>query len=302
VISSLLAATASGLGMLLVARLLLGVGLGGFWSMAGAMAMRLVPTRLMARAMSVIFTGVSVATVSAAPVGAYLGGLFGWRTVFAISAVIGAVTLIVQVLTLPRLPPKSLPNIGTLFELLRRPAVRLVLFTVLLGISGHFAGFTYIRPFLEHGPALSLEMISLVLFAYGIGGFFGNFAGAALIERSVTAAVVLGSLLIAVTALGLVLFGTSVPVAAVAVAFWGFAFGALPVSIQTWMVRVAPDQAEGVGGLLVASFQVAIAGGAVLGGVFVDTLGPAGAIAYCGVATLLAALLVFGSSRKGVAA
>ncbi|HET6161403.1 MAG TPA: MFS transporter [Dongiaceae bacterium] len=298
VVSSLLAATATGLTMLLGARLLLGIGIGGFWSMMAAMTMRLVPSRLVPRALSIVFTGVSVATVSAAPVGAYLGSLLGWRAVFAIAAAIGIVTLLVQMLTIPKLPPQSMPNIRTLFELLGRPSVRLVLITILLSISGHFAGFTYVRPFLEQVPALPIEMISLVLLAYGIGGFFGNLAGAAVVERSAQTAVILGSLLIAVTAFALVAFGASLPFAAAGVAFWGFAFGAIPVGVQTWIVRAAPDHPEGASGLIVAAFQVAIAGGAILGGVLVDNLGATGAIGYCGIATLAGALLVLALGRR----
>src|SRR3954471_9013361 len=100
VVSSLLAAFATDLAMLLGARLLLGVGIGGFWSMMAAMAMRLVPERLLPRALSIVFTGVSVATVSAAPIGAYLGDLFGWRTVFALSAAIGVLALLIQLVQL----------------------------------------------------------------------------------------------------------------------------------------------------------------------------------------------------------
>jgi DHA1 family purine ribonucleoside efflux pump-like MFS transporter len=303
VISSLLAAAANGLAMLLAARLLLGIGIGGFWSMMAAMAMRLVPERLMPRALSIIFTGVSVATVSAAPIGAYLGGLLGWRAVFAISAGIGVFTLLVQVLTIPKLPPQSVPNIRTLFDLLGRSSIRLVLITILLSISGHFAGFTYVRPFLEQVPALSLEMISAVLLAYGVGGFFGNFVGAALTERSgPQAAVIFGSVLIAVTASALVTFGASLSFAAAGVAFWGFAFGAIPVGVQTWIVRAAPDQAEAASGLIVAAFQIAIAGGAIFGGVLVDNLGVVGPIGYCGIATLLGGLLVFARGRRGTVA
>ncbi len=302
VVSSVLAATATGLAMLLAARLLLGIGIGGFWSMMAAMAMRLVPSQLLPRALSIIFTGVSIATVSAAPVGAYLGDLFGWRAVFAIAAAIGMITLLAQVLTIPKLPPRSLPNIRTLFELLGRPSIRLVLATILLAISGHFAGFTYVRPFLEQVPKLSIEMVSLVLLAFGIGGFFGNLAGAAVVERSAQASVILGSLLIAATAFALVAFGTSLSIAAAGVAFWGFAFGAIPVGVQTWIVRAAPDHPEGASGLIVAAFQVAIAGGAIFGGLLVDNLGATGAIGYCGIATLLGALLVLALGRRQVVA
>jgi predicted MFS family arabinose efflux permease len=292
VVSCLLSAAANGLVSLLVARVLLGVALGGFWSMSAALAMRLVPMSLLPRAMSIILTGVSFATVCAAPVGAWVGEVWGWRAAFLIAGGLGVVALAAQMLTIPRLPPLGASSLRTLAELLTRPAVRLGLVAVLLVVSGHFAGFTYVRPFLEQGPGLDVAAISLVLLAYGVGGFFGNFAGAFAVEHSLKAAVGLGALLIAATAGTLVVLGQSSAVAAIAVAVWGFAFGALPVGFQTWMVRAAPDQAEGAGGLLVAAFQVAIASGAVLGGVLVDGFGASGAIVYCGAATLAGALAV----------
>jgi DHA1 family purine ribonucleoside efflux pump-like MFS transporter len=299
ILSSLLAAAATSLTTLLLARVLLGIGLGGFWSMVAATAMRLVPMSALPRAMSLIFTGVSVATVSAAPIGAYLGDLWGWRIVFVLSAVLGVVALGAQLLTMPRLPALGSPDVRTLFDLLRRPSIRLVLIAIVVSISGHFAGFTYIRPFLEQVPVLTVEAISLVLLAYGVGGFFGNFVGGAIVARSAKAAVIAGSATIAVMAVILFLFGSSIAVAAVAVGLWGFAFGALPVGFQTWMVRISPDEAESAGGLLVAAFQVAIASGAIFGGLLVDGSGPLGAIGYAAVATLLAALgvLVFGAKR-----
>lgn len=293
ILSNLLAAFASSLPVLLIARIMLGISLGGFWSMSAAMAMRLVPMRLMPRAMSIILTGVSVATVCAAPVGAYVGDIWGWRTAFMIAAVVGALALLVQIATLPKLPPAGVASFRTLLEVLKRPMIRVALLVVLLVASGHFAGFTYVRPFLEKVPALDIETISLVLLAYGIGGFFGNFAGGFMAERNLKTVVGLAPLLIAVAALLLLTIGASPAVAAIAVAAWGFAFGAVPVGLQTWLVRAAPDQAESAGGLMVATFQVAIALGAVFGGLLVDNAGVASAFAYCGIATLLAALAAF---------
>ncbi|TIP78259.1 MAG: MFS transporter, partial [Mesorhizobium sp.] len=126
--------------------------------------------------------GVSVATVCAAPVGAYVGDIWGWRTAFMIAAVVGALALLVQIATLPKLPPSGVASFRTLFEVLKRPMIRVALLVVLLVASGHFAGFTCVRPFLEKVPALDIETISLVLLAYGIGGFFGNFAGGFMAE------------------------------------------------------------------------------------------------------------------------
>lgn len=300
VLSNLLAATATGLTTLLLARVLLGISLGGFWSMAAAIAMRLVPMRLVPRAMSIVFTGVSIATVCAAPVGAYVGDTWGWRAAFVIAAVVGVVALIVQMATMPKLPPVAVSSFATLVDLLKRPPLRIGLIALLLIISGHFAGFTYIRPFLEQVPALQIEAISLVLLAFGIAGFFGNFAGAFIVERSIKAAVSLGALAIAVMALVMIAYGSSSLLSGIAVTVWGFAFAFLPVGFQTWTVRVASDQAEAAGGLLVAAFQVAITGGAVFGGLLVDGFGPLGAIIYAGVTTLLGAVLVFALAGKGL--
>jgi predicted MFS family arabinose efflux permease len=292
IVSNLLSATASSLTLLLFARVLLGISLSGFWAMATATAMRLVPAEALPRAISLIFSGVSIATVSAAPIGAYLGDLWGWRNVFLLAAVVSVVVLVFQMLTLPRLPPLTSPDVRTLFMLMRRPSVRLVMIAIAVSISGHFAGFTYVRHFLEQVPQLPVTAISLVLLAYGVGGFFGNFAGGALVARSAKLAIVTGSAAIAVLAAVLLVLGSSGLVAGIAVGLWGFAFGVLPVGFQTWMVRVASDEAESAGGLLVAAFQVAITVGAVAGGVLVDGFGPFGAVGYLAAATLAGALLV----------
>lgn len=299
VLSCLGGALAPDYATFLASRLLLGVSLGGFWSMAAATAMRLVPMRLLPRAMAIILTGVSLATVLAAPVGATIGDLWGWRAAFAIAAGLGAVALLVQVATIPRLPPVGSPGFRTLFALLGRRQIRIGLAAVLLTASGHFAGFTYFRPFLEQVAVVDVATISLILLAFGAGGFLGNLAGGVLAERDLKLAVALPPLLIAFTALVLVVGGASTLVSAAAIAAWGFAFGAVPVSVQTWFTRAASDEAESAGGLVVAAFQVAIACGAILGGLLVDTTGVVGALVYAGLATLAAASVVhaFGGSE-----
>jgi predicted MFS family arabinose efflux permease len=291
VLSNVLAATANNLSVLLASRVLLGIGLGGFWSMAAAIAMRLVPENLFPRAMSLILTGVSVATVGAAPIGAYMGSMWGWRSAFIAGGVVSVLTLIVQLFAMPALPPKDAPSLKVLFALFRRTNVRVALLSVLFVVSGHFAGFTYIRPLMENITHLSVSVISAVLLAYGIGGFLGNFAGAFIAERSERLAIVFAAALIAALAATMLVAGTSAAVTAVSIALWGFAFGAIPVAFQTWIVRAAPDQAEGAGGLLVAAFQIAIAAGAIFGGILVDRVGALGGAIFATIALTLGALV-----------
>ncbi len=298
-LSNILAVSAGSLPVLLVARVMLGVALGGFWSMAAALAMRLVPERLFARAMSLILTGVSVATVCAAPVGAYMGNLWGWRSAFVAAGVVSLGAIAIQLVAIPRLPPKDHPNLKVLSELLGRTDVRVALLAVLLVVSGHFAGFTYIRPLMEQITHMSVSTISAVLLGYGVGGFFGNFAGGFIAERSERYAIVAGGGLIALLAASLWVAGSSPVVTAVAITLWGFAFGAFPVGFQTWIVRAAPDHAEGAGGLLVAAFQIAIASGAIGGGLMVDHVGALGGPIFAVITMTLGTLLTLRYGPRG---
>jgi predicted MFS family arabinose efflux permease len=302
IVSSLLAAFASGLAMLLVSRGLLGIGIGGFWAMSLALAMRLVPERLMPRAMAIVMTGVSLATVCAAPVGAWVGELFGWRFAFLIAAGVGGLALVVQALTLPAMPSTGAAGLGTMAAVLRRPAIRLGLLTVLLVVAGHFAGFTFIRPFLETVPHFGVEGISAILLAFGIGGFLGNIAGGFMAERNTPLAIMLSAGGIAATAFVLAFAGASPSIAAVFTALWGFAFGALPVSVQSFVTKAAADEAESAGALMLTTFQIAISSGAVFGGLIVETQGPEGVFAFAGISALLGATLIGLAGRARVTA
>lgn len=297
-LSSLVTALANGFVMLLAARFLLGLALGGFWSMAPALTLRLVPAQSVPRALALISAGVSAAFIGGGPLGAYLDSLIGWRMVFGLSAGLAGVALLALLATMPSLPPQAAPRLGTLGVLLSRPSIRLMLISVLVIISGQFTGFTYIRPFLEHAPQLGVAAITVVLLGYGLGNVIGNFAGGAVAGRGVKLAIVSFALAIGILGLVMLQFGASPIVAGIAVALWGFAFGFAPVGFQTWMVRVAADHAESASGLVTAAFLVAIASGAVLGGLLVNHVGGLGPIGYMAVATLAGALLVLVAGKE----
>lgn len=294
IISSFISATATNYWTLLAARVLLGVGLGGFWTMAGALALRLVPTANVPRALSIVFAGVSAATVLAAPVGAYIGDLWGWRAAFYVSTALGLVALAIQMLTLPKLPAAKASGVGENLALLTRPPFAVGIVALLFIISGHFAGFTYIRVFLEQVPQFGVEAISLTLLAFGGAGFLGTIVAGWILARSIRADLAIGALLIAGSALVLTLFGSAATVSIIAVALWGFAFGFLPVGFQTWGFKTVPDNAEAVGALMVLGFMVSITLGAALGGVLVDGFGPLGAIIYAGLTTIVGAGIFLG--------
>ena len=291
VISNLMVASAPGLTVLLIGRLLLGVALGGFWAMSTAIVIRLVPAASVPRALSMIFSGVSGATIVAAPVGSYVGELAGWRFVFVLTALLGVAALFAQFFTLPKLAPTGTSSIKTLGTVLKRPGIALGLVAATLVFGGHFAFFTYLRPYLEADIGAGIGMVSALLLGFGLANFVGTLVAGSLISRSLKMSLAALPLFMAFIAVLLVTTAPPLPLAAVLVAFWGFLFGAVPVAWSTWLARTIPDEAESAGGLLVASIQFAIAMGAAVGGIIFDL---SGAISVFGTSGLILALAAIG--------
>ncbi|WP_219224632.1 MFS transporter [Pedobacter antarcticus] len=292
IVSNLLVAFSSSIVVLLVMRTLLGVALGGFWAMTAAVAMRLVPAALVPRALSIIFSGIAVGTVVSVPLGSYLGGMFGWRSAFYASAGIGVVTLAFQWLTLPSLMPQRTAKTITVLQVLLRPGIAAGMLGCVLAHMGHYALFTYIRPFLESTVGIGADGLALILLGFGVANFAGTLLAGRLLERSLRGTLILMPVLVGVVALILVLIPASFAGHALLIAIWGMAFGGVPVAWSAWVARAVPDQAESAGGMVVASVQGAIAAGAAAGGLLFSFTGIMGVFVAAGISMVLAGLLI----------
>ena len=295
--SNVVVALAGSLPVLLLGRVLLGVAIGGFWTMSAAVAMRLVPEARVARALSVIFSGVSAATILAAPVGSYLGHLLGWREVFMLAAGLGVLALLAQAATLPRMAANEATRLSTMGEVLRRPEISVGMIAALLVFAGHFAFFTYVRPFLETVADVGANALSAILLGFGVANFVGTLLAGPLLERNLRLTLLAMPLLMAAIGLVLVGLGAAPAADAVLVSLWGLAFGAVPVAWSTWLTRVAPDRAETAGGLLVAAIQLAISLGASVGGSVFDVSGATGVFSASTAALALACLVIVAGVR-----
>lgn len=296
--SNLMVAFAPGLALLLAGRVLLGIAIGGFWTMSAATAMRLVPEAMVPRALSIIFSGVSAATIFAAPLGSYLGGMLGWRNIFLLATLLGVISFISQLLTLPRMAPSGHTRLRTLVEVLGRPRIGLGMICAMLVFSGHFALFTYIRPFLETVTGVGIEGVSGILLGFGLANFLGTFLGGIMAGRSLRLTLSFMPLVMGAIGLGLAALGSSPVTDAAMVALWGAAFGAVPVAWSTWLTRTVPDEAESAGGLLVAAIQLAIALGAAAGGAIFNAADVVSVFSVSGAVLLLAALVIITGVRS----
>lgn len=270
IIANLLVALAPNFLFLLVGRVLLGVGLGGFWAMSTAIVMRLVPANKLPRALSITVSGVAAAKIVAGPVGSYVGDLMGWRNVFLGAAGLGLIALLVQFATLPSLPPNGQTSLRTLIHVLARPHVKVGLIAVMLVFGGHITLFAYVRPYLENSTGISITTISTILLVFGLANYAGTWFGSMLQQRRSRATMIWAPLIIAITGFGLSHLSAAPVLIAVFMIFWGLAFGTVPGTWSNWVAHTVPDEAESAGGLLVAAINAAIASGAGVGGFILD--------------------------------
>ena len=291
-LSCLLVSFADSFTLLLLGRACLGLALGGFWAMSASLTMRLVPMRVVPKALSIIFGAVSIALVIAAPLGSFLGGLIGWRNVFNGAAVMGVLCTLWVLKALPSLPGESASQQQNMFGLLKRPGVMAGMCAIFMAFAGQFAFFTYIRPVYMTLAGFDVDGLTLVLLSFGIASFIGTSLSSVLLKRSVKAALAIAPLVLTACAVALVLWGESKIIASTVAIIWGFAFALIPVGWSTWITRSFSYQAEKAGSIQVAVIQLANTCGAAVGGIALDHLGLLSPLVLSGVLMLFTGLLV----------
>lgn len=295
VLSNMLVAFASHYGALLAGRGILGLCVGGFWSMASAVTLQLVPAKDVPKALSIVYAGVSVATILSLPLASWLGHLAGWRNVFLLAAGLGGAAFAWQCVSLPSLPARAGGDFRTMISLLRRKWVMAGLGGTIFSYGGYHIFFTYLRPFLEHDLALRADALAIILLAFGLANCIGTFLAGVLLGRRFRLTMLAVPLALALVALLLLLRGWTGGGASGGAALavvWGFLFGFIPVGWSTWIARTLADQAEPAGGLSVAAIQFSVGLAAAVGGATFDGYGIHGIFLAAAVLLLAAALLV----------
>ncbi|TMS00017.1 MFS transporter [Nonomuraea basaltis] len=269
-VADVLAAVAGSYWVMLISRVLVGLTIGGFWSIGAGLAGRLAPPPSVGAATALIFSAVPLGSVLGVPAGTFIGHLAGWRTAFLALAALAVLVLVALLTLVPRLPARQVTSPRVLLDLLRNRGTKIALLATFLIVLAHFGTYTYVTPFLQHVTRLHPAAVSAVLLAYGIAGVAGNFLVGRVIAtrlRGVFAAI---GCLIAATTLLLPVVGTTTVGAVVLLVLWGLAYGGVPVCSQAWFLKSAPRTPEGATVIFTSSFQGTFALGAFLGGSVVD--------------------------------
>ncbi|WP_440088736.1 MFS transporter [Pseudomonas fragariae (ex Marin et al. 2024)] len=254
-------------------RALLGVAIGGLWSMSTATVMRLVPKDSVAKGLALINGGNALAATVAAPLGSFLGQYIGWRGAFFLVIPLAVLAFAWQWLSIPALSSAQNTRATNPFKLLRNPQVAVGMLAIMLLFMGQFAVFTYLRPFLESVTGVSVTTLSLMLLLLGLCGLAGTWMIGGLLQKRIYAYLIAIPLAMAVLAALLIALGHSPVAVAIVLGVWGLVATPAPVAWGLWLSRTLPDDAEAGGGLMVATIQMAITVGAGAGGELFDRLG-----------------------------
>jgi predicted MFS family arabinose efflux permease len=298
-VADFLAAAAPVYWLELGSRVLVGLVIGGFWSIGAGLAGRLVAERSAVRATAVIFSAVPLGSVLGVPAGTFLGEIAGWRLSFVVLGLLTLAVLSGLYAFVPPLPPQQVTRPAVLREALGRRDTGLALVLTCLIVTAHFGTYTYVTTFLRE--FLRPELISGLLLVYGVAGLVGNLVAGSTAGQHLRTTFLTCAGLIAAATLLLPVLGRSTAGALILLVVWGFGYGGVPVCSMSWFARAVPEAREAATVLFTSSFQAMLSVGALLGGLVVDAWSVS-VVMVCGglCAVLTSAVLLWARTQRAV--
>lgn len=292
ILGNALCAVAPNYGVLMVARVVAAFCHGSFFGIGAVVASHLVPRGQAARAIALMFTGLTLANVLGVPFGTFLGQWAGWRSTFMAVTGLGVVAAIAVWRLVPSLPDLPSPQMKRELGVLRQPQVLLALLMTVLGFGGVFTVFTYIAPILQQVSHVSVGATGWVLILFGVGTTIGNMLGGRLADwrlmPSLVGVLVLLSLIMLVFA-----WTMHNTVAAVVTVFvWGVAAFATVPPLQMRVVQQATEGPHLASTLNIAAFNLGNAMGAFIGGSMIGMGMGLPSVSVAGAVVALLGLLV----------
>lgn len=271
------AAIASNYEVLMLSRVITAISHGVFFSVATIVATDIVPNEKRGSAISIMFSGLTVATIAGVPIGTMIGQQFGWRMTFATVAFLGLIGLIATWLSIePSSNNDKAPTIRDIKQLLSHPRIMLALSMTIFGFGATFSIFTYLAPILEQISGFSPQVISYLLLLYGVAVAIGNVVGGKLANQAPVNSLKRIFLLQGIVLLVQYWLLPLKVVSIFSIMILGlFAFMMSPgvqVNVVNMAEKYVPTAKNVASALNISAFNIGIALGSFLGSIAVDTL------------------------------
>lgn len=273
-----MAATASSIGILLAARVISAFSHGVFMSIGSTIAADIVPEDKRASAISIMFTGLTVATVTGVPFGTFIGQQFGWRFAFMVIIAVGIIAFITNGILVPsKLRKGTKTTMRDQLKLVTNSRLLLLFVITALGYGGTFVVFTYLSPLLQEVTGFKAGTVAVILLGYGIAIAIGNMIGGKLSNRNPIAALFYMFIVQAIVLFVLTFTAPYQAAGLITILCMGLlAFMNVP-GLQVYVVMLAerfvPSAVDVASAMNIAAFNAGIALGSYLGGVITDSIG-----------------------------
>ncbi|WP_057767452.1 MFS transporter [Cytobacillus praedii] len=301
IIGNTLAAISTTIGLLLVARVISAFSHGVFMSIGSTIAADLVPENRRASAISIMFTGLTVATVTGVPFGTFIGQQLGWRTAFMTIVIIGVIALIANSILVPSNLRKGVKTtFRDQLKLVKNGRLLLLFIITALGYGGTFVVFTFLSPLLQDITGFKEGTVAVILLVYGIAIAIGNMVGGKLSNQNPIGALFYMFIVQAVV-LFILMFTAPFKIAGlITILLMGLlAFMNVP-GLQVYVVilaeRFVPSAVDVASAINIAAFNAGIAIGSYLGGLITDSIGLIHT-SWIGALMVLAAAVLTGFSK-----
>ncbi len=301
IVGNTMAASATGIGILLAARVLSAFSHGVFMSIGSTIAANLVTEDRRASAISMMFTGLTVATVTGVPIGTFIGQQLGWRFAFIAIVIVGVLAFIANMILVPSdLPKGNRITFRDQFRLVTNGRLLLLFIITALGYGGTFVVFTYLSPMLQNITGFKEGTVAVLLLVYGAAIAIGNVIGGKVANRKPIVALFYMFIVQTIVLFALTFTAPYKVAGLITIILMGlFAFMNVP-GLQVYVVMLAerfvPSAVDVASAINIAAFNAGIALGSYLGGVITDSIGLIHT-AWIGALMVLGAVILTGWSR-----
>ncbi|MDE1473661.1 MFS transporter [Xenorhabdus bovienii] len=270
-ISNLIVSFAPNLFWLYIGRVIGAFFHGVFWSIVGPLAVRLVPDSGKAKATSLVFGGIAIASVAVVPIATFVSQNIGWRLSFISLAIMGLLITIAALFSMPKVHQADASKKIAIKEIITQPYLRRTFPVTALALSGNYCAFTYISPLLENRAGISHEQLPFFLLLFGMFGLIGNIISGFITDSKLVAATRTVLAIMIVSVIGIGYFSEdNLALTYSFVAMWGIGICLLTVTLQSLVLNLATGTGEQASSVHVAMFNTGIGTGAFIGGILID--------------------------------
>ncbi|MDV2886108.1 MFS transporter [Alkalihalophilus pseudofirmus] len=269
--ANLLAVLSSGYAMLLVARIISAMSGALLIALCVTIASNIVSEEFRARAIGIVFMGISASLVLGVPAGLMLGNAFGWRAPFIMITALTALSFIGVYFLMDKIEPKPALSIKKQLQTLKNRKILLIQLTSFLFLAGHLTLYAYLTPFLRMTMGMDGTWISMMYLIFGVAAIIGGGVGGMLADRFGTKPTIVGVIIVFAVSIFTIPYTTSIlPLFLVVMVVWSMLSWAITPAIQSYLIETAPETSDIQQSLNNSALHFGIAAGSMIGGIVIE--------------------------------